>query len=148
MVDLPLLMYRTSPPPGRMIPMRRTSPAYPASTRTLLPTRIGYKRTIDGKPMASRWSFGYDLTRWRCENAVLLGAVAWGIWTLGNQWDERALAGGTCMMCRPLSNLLKKQRSVCLSGYQFFTGLCDSDPFLDNRAQYNLDLSRLLRPVP
>jgi dolichol kinase len=61
---------------------------------TLLPTRIGWKRQVNMGAKIPSWSFGYDLTRYRCENAVLLGAVGWGIWKLGYGWDEWALAGG------------------------------------------------------
>lgn len=33
------------------------------------------------------------MTRRRCENALVLGAVLWGIWVLVVKWDEKAVAG-------------------------------------------------------
>ena len=42
---------------------------------------------------------GIKITRRRCEDALLLIGVAFGIYKLGKEWDEKALAGGTPLFC-------------------------------------------------
>lgn len=44
-----------------------------------------------------RW--GIKITRRRCEDALLLIGVVFGIYKLGKEWDEKALAGGTPLFC-------------------------------------------------
>ena len=97
---------------------------------TLLPTRLGFGGSDTGSIKSSSWRIGYDLTRYRCENAVLLGAVAWGIWTLGDQWDERALAGGMSRVVSESRAVLIDQKSDCSSVYQSYTARCASGPSL------------------
>lgn len=78
---------------GRRAATRETNLAQPIPT--LLPIRIGLpglERTdVRGK---GRGRLGFRLTRRRCEDGLLLGAVMLGVWKLGAEWEERALAGG------------------------------------------------------
>jgi hypothetical protein len=85
-----------SPPPGKNVhsQAKKQAPTAAAPAWTLLPIRVGWKADRKGKGKATGWSWGFDITRRRCEDAILLGAVGWGIWKLGYQWDEKALAGG------------------------------------------------------
>jgi dolichol kinase len=78
---------------GRRAATRETHLASPIPT--LLPIRIGlsgHDRT-DAKGKGRGW-LGFRLTRRRCEDGLLLGAVMLGVWKLGAEWEERALAGG------------------------------------------------------
>jgi len=43
--------------------------------------------------------FSFTLTRKRCEDLLLLGAVVVSIVQLGNTWNEWALVGGKCRLC-------------------------------------------------
>jgi hypothetical protein len=70
------------------------------ATFTLLPLRIGLPRkdspvrSIDRKGKGKAVDVGVVITRRRCESALLLGGVGWGVLKLGYCWKERALAGG------------------------------------------------------
>ncbi|WWD01023.1 hypothetical protein V866_007961 [Kwoniella sp. B9012] len=66
-------------------------PAY-----TLLPAEIGYQIPLfgsDWKGKGRAIHLRLRITRKRCENAILLSAVILGIWKLGCDWGEKALAG-------------------------------------------------------
>ncbi|WWD16230.1 hypothetical protein CI109_100656 [Kwoniella shandongensis] len=65
------------------------------STYSLFPLTVGFPRPLeyDCKGKGRGFHLSFRLTRKRCENAILLGAVVVGIWRLGVQWEEKALAG-------------------------------------------------------
>jgi hypothetical protein len=66
------------------------------SRRTVLPLWIGLSRHgADRKGKGRARDIGFSLTRRRCEDGLLLGGTCWGIWKLGNEWQEVAIAGGT-----------------------------------------------------
>jgi dolichol kinase len=66
------------------------------SRRTVLPLWIGLPRhSADRKGKGRARDIGFSLTRRRCEDGLLLGGTGWGIWKLGNEWQEVAIAGGT-----------------------------------------------------
>jgi hypothetical protein len=87
-------------PTQRPVSSRRSAtsqshhPAPPSSS--VLPIWIGLPfasgKWIKGKTTIGRC--GCRLTRRRCEDGLLLGAVVLGVWKLGAEWDEWALAGG------------------------------------------------------
>ncbi|WVQ78617.1 hypothetical protein IAT38_000703 [Cryptococcus sp. DSM 104549] len=60
---------------------------------TLLPFTIGSQPSNDLARNRGTFQLSITVTRRRCENAIVLGGVVWGIWTLGARWDEKALAG-------------------------------------------------------
>ncbi|OCF32033.1 dolichol kinase [Kwoniella heveanensis BCC8398] len=94
-----------SPPanvcPIQSFPNRRTSKdltSHPVPAAfTLLPTTLGWRIPLSadrkGKDRERVIGLTLKLTRKRCENALLLGAVIWGVHKLGAQWREKALAG-------------------------------------------------------
>ncbi|WVQ99035.1 hypothetical protein IAU59_006167 [Kwoniella sp. CBS 9459] len=95
----------TSPPanigPIQSFPNRRSSrdtTAHPVpAAYTLLPTTLGWiiplSAVSKGKGHERFIDLRFKLTRRRCESALLLGAVIWGVYKLGVQWGEKALAG-------------------------------------------------------
>ncbi|OXH39913.1 dolichol kinase [Cryptococcus neoformans] len=83
--------------PRHTISSRRPIPQ-PAPPFTLLPFRIRFpclSAPISFGWTAQRriWNLPIKMTRRRCENALVLGAVLWGIWVLVVKWDEKAVAG-------------------------------------------------------
>ncbi len=95
-----LTISRASPPPaaGPSKPSfqarRPTSMTLPlTSSIAILPYRVSLptKWKREGK---EKGDIGFRLTRRSCENGLLLGAVGFGVWKLGWQWNEKALAGG------------------------------------------------------
>ncbi|KAK6903305.1 dolichol kinase [Kwoniella mangroviensis CBS 8886] len=63
---------------------------------TLLPAEMGYQIPLfgsDRKGKGRAINLRLRITRKRCENAILLSAVILGIWKLGCNWGEKALAG-------------------------------------------------------
>ncbi|WWC89718.1 uncharacterized protein L201_004643 [Kwoniella dendrophila CBS 6074] len=82
------------------IPGRRTSkdshnhPITPAYTLfpIHIPLRIPFLR-LDRKGKGRAIDTQIKITRRRCEDAILLSAVILGVWKLGYQWGEKALAG-------------------------------------------------------
>jgi len=92
-------MNRISPPStGSRLTNRRQANnlAIPTiSRRTVLPLWIGLPRhSADRKGKGRARDIGFSLTRRRCEDGLLLGGTCWGIWKLGNEWQEVAIAGG------------------------------------------------------
>ncbi|WWC69143.1 uncharacterized protein I206_103079 [Kwoniella pini CBS 10737] len=89
-----------APPLNRSIPGRRTSKEphnHPTSpTFTLLPMMLGYRIplwTVNGRFKPRTLDLRVNITRRRCEDAILLAAVILGVWKLGYEWGEKALAG-------------------------------------------------------
>jgi hypothetical protein len=62
----------------------------------VLPLWIGLSKSSsqDRKGKGRARDIGFSLTRRRCEDGLLLGGTCWGIWKLGHQWQEIAIAGG------------------------------------------------------
>ncbi|WVR05441.1 hypothetical protein IAU60_002457 [Kwoniella sp. DSM 27419] len=62
---------------------------------TLLPRQFGISipLSLDRKGKGRAINVTLQLTRKRCEDAILLGAVSWGVIKLGTKWGEKALAG-------------------------------------------------------
>ena len=93
-------MSRISPPSGssRLSTRRQINNlATPTlNRRTVLPLWIGLPRySSDRKGKGRAKDIGFNLTRRRCEDGLLLGGTCWGIWKLGHQWQEVAIAGGS-----------------------------------------------------
>ncbi|KAK8869508.1 hypothetical protein IAR55_000073 [Kwoniella newhampshirensis] len=89
-----------SPPapsgPRLSLPARKSNVHHPVSPAyTLFPMTIGSPRPVeaDRKGKGRPFNLSFKLTRKRCENTILLGSVIWGIYKLGVQWEEKALAG-------------------------------------------------------
>ena len=68
--------------------------------RSVLPIRLGSSRPGPVSSNADRkgqgkalQNVGYNLTRRRCEDGLVLGAVVLGIYRLSHKWKEMALAG-------------------------------------------------------
>jgi len=59
-----------------------------------LPKRVGYTEKGKGRAL----EYGFNLTRRRCEDGLLLSGIAWGIWKLGHEWHEVAIAGGAYLL--------------------------------------------------
>lgn len=82
----------TPPPPGARTAQKRLPPdvtSHPLPARlTLLPWRCNLG------PLS------FILTRKRCEDFLLLGAVVVGIFQLGYGWNEWALVGGKLLFSR------------------------------------------------
>jgi hypothetical protein len=76
-----------------------TQSAIPAK-RVLLPCRIGFEAK-SGRRQGIHRVMGYTLTRRRCEDGLLIGAIGVGACKLAYTWEEFALAGGEFR--RPLS---------------------------------------------
>ena len=76
-------------------------------TLTLLPVRftlpLQHKQNQTKK---SGWAL--RLTRRRCEDGLLLLTVGWGTWTLGWQWNEKALAAGEHQICGKLVDVTQR----------------------------------------
>nr|XP_018263518.1 dolichol kinase [Kwoniella dejecticola CBS 10117]OBR85676.1 dolichol kinase [Kwoniella dejecticola CBS 10117] len=88
------------PPLNRSVPGRRGSkephnhPIPP--TYTLFPISPGLRIPWSfALPNEKRRTIGIriNVTRRRCEDAILLSAVILGVWKLGHEWGEKALAG-------------------------------------------------------
>ncbi|KIR59719.1 dolichol kinase [Cryptococcus bacillisporus CA1873] len=74
-------------------PVLQTAPPF-----TLLPFRLrfsGHSVSIKfgWKSQERIWNLSIKMTRRGCENALVLGAVLWGIWVLVVRWNEKAVAG-------------------------------------------------------
>jgi hypothetical protein len=70
---------------------------------TFLPLWVGLPRRSSyhleqskGKGKAREW--GFNLTRRRCEDGLLLSGIALGVWKLGHVWHEVAIAGGESLL--------------------------------------------------
>lgn len=112
---------RISPPSGpgassRMI-NRRSAPSYGTPVpqrRSVLPLWIGISRApVEGDKKGKGRAFalpplGFYLTRRKCEDGLLLGGVASGVWQLGRTWNEIAIAGGTFRLFPHSSNHYKQ----------------------------------------
>lgn len=74
-------------------PIPQTAPPF-----TLLPFRLGFSGysvsiKFGWKSQERICNLSIKMTRRGCENALVLGAVLWGIWILVVRWNEKAVAG-------------------------------------------------------
>lgn len=94
--SLPADISRLSPPLINKN-LRKNQLLHPIpATYTLLPIQLLIPGLLNGKvkKAAGVSPSSLSLTRKTCENGILLGAVLCGVYKLGHDWDEKALAGG------------------------------------------------------